>query len=464
MQLDPSNFLAALRSVGTAATMASAGIYLHRQQYLTPDHKKVLALISQQVTIPALLFSKIVYCKQDSSTEACPHILDLLENASVLLLWPCYTVGWGLIVAWIIIRLVNTPKGQRSLVYASCALGNSTGLPITLLAVIHANFPPDTEIGRVDPALFLSVYLLTYPMLQWGVGSFLLSSSDKDAVPDGKNDDIKYMDQDVANAATVSLSFRSIQPTTDYESQMASNQSLSSGKDDQVMTERDALLGGTDSDQQTKPQSPKASHPWLLAQYHRITSILSTLQTMISKSLAQPPVIGSMLGFALSAWKPLRGLFVDLVDRNDSAPFEWFFDGIYSVGQAAVPINMIILGVNLSKAFDGSSIQKAQLLPVDTTISIVVGKMIVMPIIGISSVCVLNYYLLNIPEGVDGPLYLVMMIVFITPTANNVMVMLELTNSVSKEGLARLIAWQYLLAPLLLTINLAVIVSLVSQW
>jgi len=52
-----------------------------------------------------------------------------------------------------------------------------------------------------------------------------------------------------------------------------------------------------------------------------------------------------------------------------------------------------------------------------------------------------------------------MMIVFITPTANNVMVMVELSGSSSKEGIARLIGWQYIVSPLVLSIVLSAVVS-----
>ena len=43
-----------------------------------------------------------------------------------------------------------------------------------------------------------------------------------------------------------------------------------------------------------------------------------------------------------------------------------------------------------------------------------------------------------------------MMIVFITPTANNVMVMVELSGNGSKEGMARLIGWQYAVCPVIM--------------
>ena len=53
-------FVASIRSVGTACTMASVGAYLHRREFIVGNGKRTLALISQQVTIPAFLFTTIV--------------------------------------------------------------------------------------------------------------------------------------------------------------------------------------------------------------------------------------------------------------------------------------------------------------------------------------------------------------------------------------------------------------------
>lgn len=52
------------------------------------------------------------------------------------------------------------------------------------------------------------------------------------------------------------------------------------------------------------------------------------------------------------------------------------------------------------------------------------------------------------------------MMAFLTPTANNVMVMVELSGG-NREGIARVIAWQYAAAPLMLslTVSLAVAVA-----
>jgi hypothetical protein len=95
----------------------------------------------------------------------------------MLLLWPLVVVGLGLLVGRLVIHMSGTPPHLRGPCLAACALGNSSGLPITLLTVVHTNFPKTSDLGRMDPTLFLSIYLLLYPVLQWGLGGWLLAPS-----------------------------------------------------------------------------------------------------------------------------------------------------------------------------------------------------------------------------------------------------------------------------------------------
>ena len=168
-------FLASLRSIGTAVTMASVGYYLHQTNSVGSDGKRTLAVLSQQITFPLFLFTKILYCNQDWSDKPCPDVTKSLTDVWMLLFWPIYVVGIGLLVGVIVAKASNTPRHHLSSVLAACAFGNSTGLPITLLNVIHSNFPSTSDLGRIDPTLFLSVFLLLYPVLQWGLGGWLLA-------------------------------------------------------------------------------------------------------------------------------------------------------------------------------------------------------------------------------------------------------------------------------------------------
>jgi predicted permease len=120
---------------------------------------------------------------------------------------------------------------------------------------------------------------------------------------------------------------------------------------------------------------------------------------------------------------------------------------------------MCILGANLSmtsmkKKTDTSATEVSR----KTIAAIAFGKMVLMPIIGIVATLLLKEYVWHIPDDIDGPFYLVLMIVMITPTANNVMVMVELSESGSQEGMARIIAWQYAIAPIVLSISVMIVV------
>jgi predicted permease len=194
---------------------------------------------------------------------------------------------------------------------------------------------------------------------------------------------------------------------------------------------------------------------------YSVDTIWQALSNILSRCL-QPPVVGSLLGIFCAAVEPVRGIFVDLQHRSSSAPLQWMFDSLYNVGQAAVPINMMILGANLSAASrKGIS---SPVLGWRTMWGIVIGKMIVLPILGIGGTWILKEFVLDIPDDIDGSFYLVLMIAFLTPTANNVMVMVELSCSGAKEGMAQVIALQYLVAPIILSLTMTIAVGVADGW
>jgi predicted permease len=176
------------------------------------------------------------------------------------------------------------------------------------------------------------------------------------------------------------------------------------------------------------------------------------------------------VGLFCTSIPDIRSIFVDIIYRQGNAPLQWFFDGLYEVGLAAVPINMIILGCNLSASYmiqspeskleigeSGENEESSFLFSNSVSVLVVIGKMICMPIIGFISTYLLSL-IYTIPEEIAGGIYLVLLIVFLCPTANNVMVMIELASSGGngsgpslKEGMARIIAYQYAVSPLLLS-------------
>mmetsp|Transcript_1915 Transcript_1915/g.4180 ORF Transcript_1915/g.4180 Transcript_1915/m.4180 type:complete len:736 (-) Transcript_1915:70-2277(-) len=721
-------FLASLRAVGTAATMAGAGFYLHRRGFVTASGKKMMALLSQQVTIPAFLFAKIIYCPKNGSHSStsggggvqsniynftnrdleefsdadldfmlgsqvmgesnflppaphreivCPSVADRISDLWMLLIWPFFVVSCGLVTGYFAAIISNTPPVQRRSCLAACAFGNSTGLVLTLLTVIHSQFGAETELGSIDPTAFLSVYLLLYPVLQWGVGGWLLApdetagredkkesekndhgivmtptngggngrtpqrgsngsngkiprsivavtdhpllaqnganfnlpatqrnQSESDAhaphhsrdhsyhiahllnyntngpyspaieagdeefggvpvrrlvisspsrhrrhfttgriessnslftaiVPDWSSSNLKNMIHENENTPHSSPSPR-CQLTTDNGEKQKGQEYVTKkrpsflGHNDSLGDEpltleagEDPALGpstsnaslakssSTNSTNGAVPQTIDENVPLLsssnLNSYSNENMNANELNVVtkqveespeiesddvpladtlirIARKVFQPPVIGALTGLFIASFPNVRGILVNIWgDTNDGsssfgkpAPLEWMFDGIHSVGEAAVPINMTILGINLSSTFQKKKPKiesgaggmgddsKSKLLSSETMIAVIIGKMVVMPALGIISTWFLQKYYVHFPDEIDATCYLVMMIVFITPTANNVMVMVELSGSSSKEGMARLIGWQYITAPVLLSFVLSAVVSLAS--
>jgi predicted permease len=610
-----TTFVASIKSVGTACTLASVGIYLHQRGFVVGNGKRTLALISQQVTIPLLFFTKILYCNQDWSPEPCPNVTDSLEDVWILLVWPLWVCTAGICVGYCVTLLAGTPSHQRNPILASVAFGNSTGLPITLLTVIHANFGPSSALGVVDPTLFLSVYLIVYPVLQWGIGGLLLappansveSETEKESETETDHQELQSIEAlrlgavslkdpfndlslvtkgsgisslgddtdgggyetetdpelQMQRGLTTYLSFkssirRSIRVELDKtkktlannvihnksampETYQISHRGLDTTDDSLYWSVQENLnrwgkpqfgkapssetmetghpklyksaltssgqnigmdISGQESpngeiiDEQDDPQDATTEASALLGRrsvsstsYSSSSSQLSDdreeLMATISKILKrcfQPPVIAALLGILFASVPVIRGVLVDIEDRNGSAPLQWFFDGLYEAGRAAVPINMIILGCNLSASYmlhsplaptassgitvatthprvsrdhekkEKNSSSSSAFFGTKTALMIVFGKMIAMPLVGyVSTLALSTVYV--VPHEIAGSLYLVLLIVFLCPTANNVMVMVELggTGKGSKESMARIIAYQYAFAPLVLS-------------
>lgn len=452
-------FSAAIHSVGTAATLAAVGFYLHQRGALHGEGKKALASLSKQVTFPLFLCTKLINC--DVAEMPCMNVTYLLKDAWILLLWPILVVASGLGVGFLTARLAQAPQAQYPAIMAALAFPNNTGLPITLLAAVHSNFPATSVLGRVDPNLFLSVYLLVYPILQWGIGGYLLARPEVKCQT-GAEENLNY-----GNCETQRL-VDHLGEALYAAVEKEERRDLERNDENPVLTP--CSSSGTVS---TLPLSLPPPSLW------------SKLRDFLSHAI-QPPVMGAITGIII-ATTPLRGLFVNVQNPTLRTPLKWLFAGLYHVGLAAVPINMMILGCNLSMSFERfrSSVNDRKNTNTEANVIIatpsddvhslhfskrtlglvVVGKMAVLPMIGLMCCALMRAYVLHIPADIAVSFYLVMTITFLTPTANNVMVMVELSGSDARESLANSIALQYLAAPVVLSLTMTVAIAVAnSPW
>ena len=165
--------VASIKSILQAGVLASAGLYLGRTGIMTKEGAKLLSSMSMKITIPCLLFSRVL-----------PSVdIPLLTAAWPMLLLPLVTVSVGALLGYLTVLATRPPDDFRSGMIAAVAFGNSTGMPIVLLTVIDSQLHYLWE-GRdahdhrhhqsSDPVVYLSIYLITYPIIQWVVGGWLL--------------------------------------------------------------------------------------------------------------------------------------------------------------------------------------------------------------------------------------------------------------------------------------------------
>ena len=81
-------------------------------------------------------------------------------------MWPLYVAGCGLLVASLINRLTSrsVPRTENDCLCGVCVWEFDWNA--NNIADCHSKkFPPSTELGGIDPILFLSIYLLMCPIL-----------------------------------------------------------------------------------------------------------------------------------------------------------------------------------------------------------------------------------------------------------------------------------------------------------
>ncbi|CAE8704050.1 unnamed protein product [Polarella glacialis] len=178
-----------------------------------------------------------------------------------------------------------------------------------------------------------------------------------------------------------------------------------------------------------------------------------TLRKVIRNALV-PPVIGAALGMTVALIRPLQLLFVDVSGGDDATALSFAFKALLTIGSASVPVNMLVLGSNLAKGCNFKAV------PLSTNVGIILMKTIVMPLV----MALLIGFISRVTPATDPAVWLVAIVVSCTPTANNIMVMVELSGQ-NKESMTTSIFSQYIVAPFTLTLVLTTYMMLLqTSW
>jgi predicted permease len=331
-----------------------------------------------------------------------------------MLLFPFLWVGVGVLCGLVVVTICRPPKELARTVIAACAFGNSTGLPIVLLTAIAqagvVQFPTTIDVATQQRGflLLLSIYQITYPMIQWSVGGRLL-------VPAIAKENIK----------------------------------LESGQ----VVDLPASISGELSRSASPSLSNKLRNSWASLRGACCSQVKCLLQAFLV-----PPVVAVLVGTAIGAVPVLKSILVDTNGDGD-AYLQWLFDAVETVGKAAVPLNMMLLGSSLASIPSFSDIHWP------STLGVAVGKLVLYPAIVYAIMFSLHrsgVTRIMVPHPTIHPqLVVVACLVSATPTANNLTVMAELAGGPAcKRALAGMIFVMYCAAPFLLTAWIVAFVAL----
>ena len=492
--------LAALQSILQALTVASAGFYLGKRGLMTKDGAKMISVVTMRVAIPCLLFSRIL-----------PSVnLELVAAVWPMLFMPIIFVSVGAILGKLVVLICKPPAEFINGTIAAAALGNSTGLPIVLLTVVKNQLgyifgrPNTTVHGRVvshvvDPVVFLGVYLLTYPIVQWVAGGLLLMPKPKPA-PETINssdspDDGTAMGPPATSTPESTAVATHLDGATEGEqscspesylltAQMAPSMLAGSWRerariqtvglinDGRGEPAREAIRDGIELGLQ--PHSGGCMEAVVKAARGGCGPRAGKLKLFIKDRVLVPPVCGVLLGLLCSSFPPAYyllcgGVYGERLPTGVACPahgsvFGFLTNGISVLGDAAPALLLISLGNSLSKGPDYKA------LHVRANVGIVIAKMIVMPAFGLGFCLLLDKTLgddgarvIGLRDPYDAVFYVAAVAVTATPTANTLVMMTELAGE-NRAAMSTAVFSQYLAAPIILTFTLTVSVFVLHQY
>ena len=465
----PNIALACLHSLMTSAVLVASGVYLGRTGIMNREVTRGVSELTLRVTMPCLLFTRVVAAMD----------MERLALAFPMLLLPMFHVAVGLCLGRLVLMLCSVPKHQRSTVLCAVAFGNPLSMPLMLLAVVKDEmFNPDVLAQRgmqADPIFYLSLYQPLSYILMYALGGHLLGVrfDAPEATPAKGMYIIPESPRKTRRASSAAVRDASERDTLDFDPSPVLSDVLTprNSKDaderaGMVRNEsREVLLGhGAPRSDERAAVTPAAAvgAPPPVVVAAAAAAATAPLPLSWWRLLAQamsPPVTAVMLGMVCGLLPPAKALFWP----EGSALLGPCFKGMERLAGAALPVSMLLLGVSISKGPDWSAVDTR------TNACVCAAKMVGMPLVAVAvwsalahSAVGASWRFLDQEAPFHAPIFLTALTVSAMPTGNTMLMLVELGGG-DRQGLSTLIFLQYLVAPVLLTMSLALFVIVVTS-
>ena len=343
-----SVFLVACSSIAKAGLIVAAGALLVRRGALTPEVRKGVSKMAAGLLVPCLLFDRV------SS-----HVtLDLIAKAWPILPLGVIYVALGCTLGTVASRLAPLPPHLQRCAIAATAFANSQAMPIILIDVIGPELfgPTGARVGTT----YIGLYLVVYLVLQWTIGASLL---DVPMMTLGGGDRAPAR---AVPAATTSRRARVSAREGDGVAMLAAAAEAGEASSRTVDDGGDGGAGGGGAggggagggDGEAKGVAPDGS-----GGSGGGGGCLLGARALLGR-VVSPPICAIAVGLLVGLTPPLRWLCVsdeadeaevaadaaiDGAARHRRAPLAFAMQAARVLGDAAIPINTMLLGASLAK-------------------------------------------------------------------------------------------------------------------
>lgn len=443
VELVLSVFAIACSSIGKAALVVAAGTLLTRRGAFSPDVRRGLSKAAASLLVPCLLVDRLARTVTPTLlAEAWP----IIPFGTIYVALGC---GLGAL------STLGTASVVRKPAIAATAFANSQAMPIILIEVIGPElFGPAAAATGVT---YIGLYVAAYLVLQWTIGAALLDvpflsvgGGEKPALSEAashaRSDGGGRCD--IGNGHDVPSDGIALSPTPQLEAGDRDGEGEQLGAVAHGRVLRAEAAGSATL--LTLP-SGKAAGTGVGGRRRRRCTMACCA---VIRRVASPPIYGILAGLVIALVPPLRWLLVDDPAHGGSAPLRFVLQAAGLLGNAAIPLNTMLLGASLSKGPTWRAV------PTRVVTGVVLSKLAVMPAAALALGALLRTMVPELPPL----LMLVILMESAMPTANNLMMMCELgVGGKSSALMSTLIFVQYMAAPVLLTASLTAFMAFVQQ-
>ncbi|CAJ1930692.1 unnamed protein product [Sphenostylis stenocarpa] len=372
---------------------------------LSPDIRKALNKIVFIIFTPSLVFAS--FAKSVS-----------LED---MISWWFMPVNVGLtfligaIIGMIFVKLLKPNLKVEALIIASCSSGNMGNLPIVIIPAIC-----DENGGPFGARDVCRNNALSYASFSMALGGIFIWTYTLHTM---KSRCLKHKALEAAEIMKV--------PNKEFDATAESLLLKDSDSQNTREVPTSTYIGDSENqiavDQDQSNVSKKSESFW-----HRIVEVMRHFLA----ELMSPPAIATFFGFLFGAVEWLRSLLI-----GENAPLRVIQDTLQLLGNGTIPCITLLLGGNLTQGLKSSSVKPL------TLISIIIGRLFLLPLIGLIIVrLAANFGLLP----VDPLFQYVLVMQYAMPPAMNISTMAQLFD-VGNEECSVILLWTYSAAAIALT-------------